>query len=247
MFEGVKNMKKKILLFVAMCLLVLPITTKAISYDKYKTLNLKEALKEEEIAEAFKNYKETDKQATIYLFRGKGCGFCRAFLTFLNSITDEYGKYFKVVSFEVWNDADNKQLLNAVATFLGDDPFSDNFGVPYIVIGDKKFDGYSEAYDEDIKSAIKDLYDSKDRYDVFKEMKEEDLNVTAPTTDDDTTDSTSGETSAYSNTSSGKDISNSEVLIVTFLLFIVNIIATFAYINYENKKVMIKLEEKSKR
>lgn len=238
-------MKKKILLFVAMCLLVLPITTKAISIDKYKTLNLKEALKEEEIDEAFKSYKETDKQATIYLFRGKGCGYCRAFLTFLNSIVDDYGKYFKVVSFEVWNDADNSALLNSVATFMNE-PAG---GVPYIIIGDKVFGGYAESYDEDIKKAIKDLYDSKDRYDVFAKMTDKDLEASTTTTDGNTstTDGTDNVTGEYSNTSSGKDISNSEVLIVTFLLFIVNIIATFAYINYENKKVLLKLEEKSKR
>lgn len=238
-------MKKKILLFVAMCLLVLPITTKAISIDKYKTLNLKEALKEEEIDEAFKSYKETDKQATIYLFRGKGCGYCRAFLTFLNSIVDDYGKYFKVVSFEVWNDADNSALLNSVATFMNE-PAG---GVPYIIIGDKVFGGYAESYDEDIKKAIKNLYDSKDRYDVFAKMTDKDLEASTTTTDSNTstTDGTDNVTGEYSNTSSGKDISNSEVLIVTFLLFIVNIIATFAYINYENKKVMLKLEEKSKR
>ena len=238
-------MKKKILLFVAMCLLVLPITTKAISIDKYKTLNLKEALKEEEIDEAFKSYKETDKQATIYLFRGKGCGYCRAFLTFLNSIVDDYGKYFKVVSFEVWNDADNSALLNSVATFMNE-PAG---GVPYIIIGDKVFGGYAESYDEDIKKAIKDLYDSKDRYDVFAKMTDKDLEASTTTTDSNTstTDGTDNVTGEYSNTSSGKDISNSEVLIVTFLLFIVNIIATFAYINYENKKVLLKLEEKSKR
>ena len=236
-------MKKKLLLFVAMCLLVLPITTKAISIDKYNTLNLKEALKEEEIDEAFKNYKETDKQVTIYLFRGKGCAFCRAFLTFLNSITDEYGKYFKVVSFEVWNDAENSALLSSVAAFM-DKKLE---GVPFIVIGDKVFDGYTESYDEDIKNTIKELYNSNDRYDVFAQMTDKDLEVTANTTEDDTTDETDSAINEYSNTSSGEDITNSEVLLITFLLFIVNIIATFAYINYENKKVMIKLAEKSKR
>lgn len=243
MFEGVENMKKKILLFVAMCLLVLPITTKAISIDKYNTLNLKEALKEEEIDEAFKDYKENDKQVTIYLFRGKGCSFCRAFLTFLNSITDEYGKYFKVVSFEVWNDAENSALLSSVAAFMN----KDLQGVPFIVIGDKVFDGYSSSYDEDIKSTIKDLYNSKDRYDVFAEMTDKDLEVTATTPETETTDGTGDATSEYSNTSSSKDISNSEVLLVTFLLFIINIIVIVAYVNYENKKVMLKLEEKSRR
>ena len=42
-------------------------------------------------------------------------------------------------------------------------------GVPYIIIGDKVFPGYAESYDEDIKTAIKELYDSEEKYDVFEE------------------------------------------------------------------------------
>ena len=40
-------------------------------------------------------------------------------------------------------------------------------GVPYIVIGDKVFAGYSENYDEDIKNKIDELYNTKKskRYD----------------------------------------------------------------------------------
>ena len=44
-------------------------------------------------------------------------------------------------------------------------------GVPYIIIGDKVFAGYSESYDEDIKNQIKKLYETKksNRYDAIKE------------------------------------------------------------------------------
>lgn len=135
-----------------------------IDLSEYKTMNLKETLADEEIKEAFKSYSETDDQISIYLFRGKGCGYCRAFLTFLNSITDEYGKYFKVVSFESWYDENNSKLLSTISEFLGE-PAS---GVPYIIIGDKVFGGYAESYDDGIKEAIKTLYDSEDRYDVFE-------------------------------------------------------------------------------
>ncbi len=157
---------KKIFITLLVGLLVLPMTVKA-DEKTYNTLNLREALKEEEIEETFKNYKETDDQITIYLFRGKGCGFCRKFLTFLNSITDEYGKYFKVVSYEVWNDSKNAELMENVSKYLNE-PAN---GVPYIIIGDKVFGGYAESYDEDIKNTIKKLYDTKkeDRYDVMEE------------------------------------------------------------------------------
>ncbi len=171
---------KKYLLIIALCLLICPLWTKAVSIKDYNTLNLEEALSDEDIEPDFTSYKETNRQITIYLFRGKGCAYCRAFLTFLNSITDEYGKYFKVVSFETWNDSKNNELLSEVSTFLGQKAD----GVPYIIIGDKVFPGYTANYDEDIKNAITDLYNSEDRYDVFEKMnnpesdeKEEKVNI----------------------------------------------------------------------
>ena len=136
--------------------------------EKYKTMNLKETLKDEGITLENKSYKENDKQVTIYLFRGKGCPHCEDFLNFLNSISTDYGKYFKLVSFEVWYDKTNSELLNNIGDFLG----KDIAGVPFIIIGDKTYAGYAETYDEEIKDAIKTLYkqDVKKRYDVFKEM-----------------------------------------------------------------------------
>lgn len=163
---------KKVLLTFLLCLTILPLGVNAAQMkygDKiYTSLNLDEALTQEEIEHDFSNYKETDDQITIYLFRGNGCGYCRRFLTFLNSIVDEYGKYFKVVSYETWYDRDNSKLLSKVSNFL-DEPAG---GVPYIIIGDQVFGGYNESYDDAIKEAITSLYNqkAKDRYDVFKEM-----------------------------------------------------------------------------
>lgn len=161
-------MNKKIKLFIIILLgfIFLPNNVKAISYN---TLNLKQTLADEEITEKFKNYKETSDAITIYMFRGKGCGYCRAFLEFLNSITSEYGKYYKLVSYEVWNDTNNNKLMGEVSSFLGQSAG----GVPYIIIGDKVFSGYAEDYNDSIKQAITDLYKTKKnkRYDVFTEMK----------------------------------------------------------------------------
>jgi thiol-disulfide isomerase/thioredoxin len=100
------------------------------------------------------------------MFRGKGCGYCRAFLNFLNDNAEEYGKYFKLVSFETWYDENNGGLLTDVSTFLGEAAQ----GVPYVIIGDQVFPGYASSYDDGIKSAITELYKQKpeDRYDVFK-------------------------------------------------------------------------------
>ena len=159
---------KKLLILLLMVLFVLPTT--ALAEEKtYNTLNLDEALTEEEIEHDFSNYEENDDQITIYMFRGKGCGYCKKFLTYINSIVDDYGKYFKVQTYEVWYDKDNAELMKEVAGFLNESAE----GVPFVIIGDKTFNGYTESYNEDIKDAIKKLYDTKkeDRYDVMKEYK----------------------------------------------------------------------------
>jgi len=158
-----------IMLFVSPIILRAEETLEKIDLSKYEKLGLKEVLAQESIEEEFTDYEESSEKINIYLFRGNGCGYCRAFLTFLDSITDEYGKYFNLVSFEVWGNANNSELLATVSKFMGQEAG----GVPYIVIGDQVFAGYVNSYDDSIKSAITTLYDSKKRYDVFEEYNEE--------------------------------------------------------------------------
>ena len=158
--------KKLILLLLVVALLPLRVFAKSF-IDDYKTLNFVDTLKAEEIELENKDYKETDDQAIIYMFRGQGCGYCRAFLNFLNSISKEYGKYFKLVSFEVWNDSTNSALLNKVPLVTNEAAG----GVPYIVIGEKVFGGYASAYDEDIKAAIMAQYKDPS-YDLMEKLDE---------------------------------------------------------------------------
>jgi thiol-disulfide isomerase/thioredoxin len=158
-------MKKKLILLLLVVAL-LPIKVFAKSFvDDYNTMNFKETIESEGFTLENKDYKETDDQAIIYMFRGQGCGYCRAFLEFMNSISKEYGKYFKMVSFEVWNDANNADLLEKV-------PLVTNKaagGVPYIIIGEKVFAGYAESYNDGIKAAIMAQYEDSS-YDVMEEL-----------------------------------------------------------------------------
>ena len=169
--------KNYLLLLVAALLLVIPFTvsagTKKVLDKEYTTMSFKEALEQEEIAVP-KGLTENDDQAIVYLFRGHGCGYCKAFLTFMSNIYAEYGKYFKVVSFEVWENEDNWYLMNQIAVLKDQKPAE---GVPYILIGDKVFAGYADVYDDEIKDAIKSLYNTKksDRYDIFNVAEKEGL------------------------------------------------------------------------
>ena len=162
-------MKKKFLAFLLVVMVaVVPFGVSAKSMlDDYQTKNFVDTLKAEEMEIKNKNYKEDDKQAIIYMFRGQGCGYCRAFLEFLNSISEEYGKYFKLVSLEVWKDAKNAELFKKVP-LVTNEPAG---GVPYIIIGEKVFGGYADVYDDQIKEAIMNQYNDPS-YDVFEALDE---------------------------------------------------------------------------
>ena len=154
--------------WITLLLLVVMILPTHVFADEVKSENLDEILTSKNITHDFSNYSENDDQAIVYLFYGKSCGYCQKFLEFLNSIIPEYGKYFKVVGYEVWSNSSNADLMDKAAKIL--DKSAD--GVPFIVIGDQVFTGYSSSYDEKIKSAIKSLYDTKKdaRYDILKEI-----------------------------------------------------------------------------
>ncbi len=162
-------MRKKLVLLGALLLLLFPVMVNAAkSNEGYKSMNLKEVFEQEEIEMSDSSYKETDKQVVIYMFRGNGCGYCRAFLSHLNDILKDKGYMFKLQAYEVWGDKNNSKLMAEVAKFTGEDAG----GVPYIIIGEKVFPGYIADWDEEIDKAIEEEYKKKekDRYDVFKEM-----------------------------------------------------------------------------
>lgn len=105
-------------------------------------------------------------KVNIYFFWGDGCPHCEEGFKFLDSISNEYGKYFKLNKFEVWKNEDNAKIMEQFANKMGDEIS----GVPYIVIGNRTFKGFSEKHKESIKAAIKEQY--KDSYDVYFENKE---------------------------------------------------------------------------
>jgi len=92
-------MKKLIIILITLCMII----PTSVFAEEYKFSNLKETLAEENITADLSDYKETEDQAIIYMFRGKGCSYCRSFLNFLNSIVKEYGTYFMYFKDEVGN------------------------------------------------------------------------------------------------------------------------------------------------
>lgn len=106
----------------------------------------------------------------IYIFWGDGCPHCKALAKFISKLPAETKNKVNVYSFEVWSDKDNKTLMKNFGKFLGQDVR----GVPFMVIGDKIFDGYSSGdtkTDQQILDAINTIIKnqgSTDQYKLYK-------------------------------------------------------------------------------
>lgn len=108
---------------------------------------------------------EKKEKVNVYFFHGYGCPHCADAKDFFDSIEDEYGHLFELVSYETWKNADNADLLEQVGE-VRDEKIT---GVPYILIGNKSFSGYRSDFNDDIIEAIENEYEveSSKRYDIM--------------------------------------------------------------------------------
>lgn len=102
-----------------------------------------------------------DNKVNIYFFWGNGCPHCEEEFKFFNSISTEYGDYFSLNTFEVWYNTNNFKILEDFASKMGDEIS----GVPYTVIGNKTFSGFSISYEKEFLQAIESQYLKS--YDVY--------------------------------------------------------------------------------
>ena len=148
------------------------------------------------------------EKANIYIFRGEGCGYCASAIAFFDGLDDEYKGYFNLVKYEVWSNADNSALMQKVGSVFKETPK----GVPYIIIGEETFNGYSSSMDTAIKAAIKNLYESDSRYDVMDHLTD------GTTVTKDTTKDTAKETSKITFDDVYKYVSTGFLVIIAGLL-----------------------------
>jgi len=80
----------------------------------------------------------------IYFFWGDGCPHCAKEKELLEYYQHKYS-YIEVLDFELYSNFSNSQTLSSVASILG----IRVDGVPFTVIGDKSFSGYSEVISPD--------------------------------------------------------------------------------------------------
>lgn len=91
------------------------------------------------------------KKLNIYLFWGNGCPHCAKEKTFLSKILPDYPTV-TLNQYEVYYSSNNAELMQKVADKID----VDAGGIPFLIIGDKEFVGYSEGTtDKEIESRIK--------------------------------------------------------------------------------------------
>lgn len=114
--------------------------------------------------------KSSKDKLNIYIFWGDGCPHCKHLAEFLGEKQSEIGDKISLYTFEVWKDKNNLAFLKSFGKFLGENPK----GVPYIIIGNKTYSGFSET-DEETKQEIIDLIkkeaDKTDKIDKYQEYK----------------------------------------------------------------------------
>ena len=112
----------------------------------------------------------SNNKPNIYIFWGDGCPHCKALAKFISKLPAETKDKVNIYSFEVWSDKDNKAFMKKFGKYLGQDVS----GVPFMIIGDKIFDGYSSGdtkTDQQILDAINTIIKnqgSTDQYKLYK-------------------------------------------------------------------------------
>lgn len=116
-------------------------------------------------------FAKENKKVNVYMFRGEGCPHCEeAIEWFENTLNkdNEYSEKYELVKYEVWYNEENNELMSEVANELG----TEASGVPFIVIGDKYFSGFSSTESPaEIKAAIDEYYNNSDYQDIVKAVK----------------------------------------------------------------------------
>jgi putative membrane protein len=114
--------------------------------------------------------KNSNDKVNIYIFWGDGCPHCKHLAEFFNEHKSEVEKMANLYTLEVWKNSDNQNFMKNFGKFLGETPK----GVPYFIIGNKTFSGYSESDTKtknQILETIKTEFQKSTKTDKYQEYK----------------------------------------------------------------------------
>lgn len=156
-------MKKIVTCFICL-LLIFGVSVEVFAASSTTKAKEKTETKKEDKKETITCFNEIN----IHLFWGDGCPHCEAAIEFFKSIEKEYGDCFKLSKHEVWNNKDNRKLMQNVAEYFGEEAG----GVPYIIIGEQTFAGYSERSNDAILKAIQTVANDEEYVDVVEKIEQ---------------------------------------------------------------------------
>lgn len=107
------------------------------------------------------NITKEEGKVNIYFFWGDGCPHCESEFAFFDSIESEYGDYYNLYTFETWKNEKNAELLKTFSDAME----VESRGVPYTIIGEEVFTGFSESMESDFINAIVEEKDKS--FDVY--------------------------------------------------------------------------------
>lgn len=114
--------------------------------------------------------KPSTEKVNFYVFWGDGCSHCEALASFLNANSSSLKEKINIYSFEIWDNKENKNFMKDFGKFLNENPK----GVPFIIIADEKFEGFSSS-DTHIKDQLLKIinseYQKKNKIDKYLEYK----------------------------------------------------------------------------
>jgi glutaredoxin len=137
---------KKVIKYILLILLLIPLNVFALSKD-YK----------DDVA-SIVNKNIEDNKVNIYLFEGEGCPHCKQEKEWLNTIQEKYSDKVNIYEFEVWHNQGNANLLLNVQKYLG----SNVSGVPYTVISNKYFSGFSDIIQSNMENELVSAFSEKE-------------------------------------------------------------------------------------
>ncbi|MFA7654053.1 MAG: hypothetical protein WCX97_03375 [Candidatus Magasanikbacteria bacterium] len=118
---------------------------------------------------------QAENKVNVYFFWGDGCPHCAKEKELLEYYQHKYS-YVEVLDFELYNNFSNSKTLSSVTSILG----TRVDGVPFTVIGDKSFSGYSETISPDqISERIEYCYNNNCPDSLAKLFEPESNNIVA--------------------------------------------------------------------
>lgn len=174
---------------------------------------------------------KAEEVVDIYFFHGDGCPHCSEEMKFLEEIKTKYN--VNIHMYEVWYNTENNRKMEIVK-----EHFNSKGGVPFTVVGDQAFLGFSTSIQEDIEAAIQNPGPDVTSTLIDINQSETPVSTSSPTPTA-TMDPATEEEKAYTAGGAGESASNpdqKQVITYTLLGILVVIIGIIIFLSVKERK-----------